>query len=166
MVLKDAVTGKGPGAIIEPVTAKDFQVIKKSRDRFDKFEWSRYAEYEVYKIRLENDKTILGLMCLTEHTDKATNAIEIELLEVASENIGNHKKLDNIAGCLIAYACRESFKRGYDGFVFLTPKTSLLKHYRTKYGFEHFAFSTGQRPDGFMFLHDDSARKLIKKYLE
>lgn len=49
---------------------------------------------------------------------------------------------------------------------YLAPKTSLLKHYHSKYGFAHFALSTLQRPEGFMFVHDDSARKLIREYLE
>src|SRR5690606_4515277 len=166
MVLKELATAKELEATIEPVADKEYTVIKKSKDRFDKFDWSRYKGHEVYKIRLKDNERILGLMSLVEHSDKATNAVEIELLEISSENMGRTKKLDHIAGCLIAYACRESFKRGHDGFVFLTPKTSLLKHYRSKYGFEHFPLSTLQRPDGFMFLHDDNARKLIKKYLE
>lgn len=166
MLLKELTTGNELEAVIEPVADKDYSVIKKSKDRFNKFNWNRYKGREVYKIRLINEDAILGLMCLAEHEDKATNAMEIELLEVSSENMGRIKKLDNIVGCLIAYACRESFKRGHDGFVFLTPKTSLLKPYQTKYGFEHFALSTASRPEGFMFLHDDSARKLIKEYLE
>ena len=123
MNLKDAVTGEALEAVIEPMTNNDFKVIKKSRDRFNKFNWSEYQGGEVYKIRLKADDSILGLMCLTDHEDEATNAIEIELLEVSVENIGSGKKLLNIGGCLIAFASRESFKRGHDGIVFLTPKT-------------------------------------------
>lgn len=152
-------------AIIEPVTSKDFKTIKKSKDRFDKFNWNQYQGEEVYKIRLQNEETILGLMCLIEHADEAINAIEIELLEVSVENMGSKKKWDNIGGCLIAFACRESFKRGHDGCIFLTPKTSLLEHYPAKYGFHHIPLKTIRRPEGLMVLYGDDARKLINKYL-
>ncbi len=126
MHVKDVATGWALEAVIEPMTNKDFKVIKKSKLRFNKFDWDDYRGEEVYKLRLKSDDTILGLMCLIDHADEATNAIEIELLEVGEENIGSEKRLDNIGGCLIAFACRESFKRGHDGFVFLTPKTQLL----------------------------------------
>ncbi|MGV8136822.1 MAG: hypothetical protein AB2L20_16555 [Mangrovibacterium sp.] len=166
MFLKDTATGKELEAVIEPLTNKDFKIVKRSKDRFDKFDWSEYQGQEVYKLRLENDETILGLMCLTDHTDEATDAIEIELLEVSAENIGSKKKLENIGGCLIAFACRESFKRGHDGFLFLTPKTTLITHYSAKYGFHHFPLKTVQRPEGLMVLYEDGSRKLIKEYLK
>lgn len=99
-------------------------------------------------------------------SDEETNAIEIELLEVSEENIGSEMKLDFIGGCLIAFACRESFKRGHDGIVFLTPKTQLLKHYPLKYGFHHLPLRTVQRPEGLMILFEDDSRKMIKEYLD
>jgi hypothetical protein len=164
--LEDTSSGERLEAVIEPLTNKDFKVIKTSRDRFDKFDWSKYRQQEVYKLRLLTEDAILGLMCLIEHTDEATNAVEIELLEVSKENMGTRKKLDHIGGCLIAFACRESFKRGHDGCVFLTPKTSLIKYYTSKYGFHHMPIKTFDRPEGFMILYDDGSRKLIRKYLD
>ncbi len=166
MFIKDVATGEALEAVIESMTNKDFKAIKKSRDRFNKFDWSEYQGEEVYKLRLKSDDTILGLMCLIDHEDEATNAIEIELLEVSEENIGLKKKLENIGGCLIAFACREAFKRGHDGVVFLTPKTQLLKHYSLKYGFHHMPLRTVQRPEGLMILYEEGSRKLIKKYLD
>jgi hypothetical protein len=44
-------------------------------------------------------------------------AVEIRLLESAKSNVGKGKKVDSIAGCLIAWACRLSIKRGYDGWI-------------------------------------------------
>jgi hypothetical protein len=166
MVLKDTETGELLKAVIERLRTKDFTVIKKSKDRFDKFDWSKYKEQEVYKLRLKTDDIILGLICLRDHKDEETNAIEIELLEVSKENIGSKKKFDYIGGCLIAFACRESFKRGHDGCIFLTPKTYLLKHYTSKYGFHHMPLKTLRRPEGLMILYEDGSRKLIKRYLE
>lgn len=165
MFLKETATGTAVEAVIEPVTSNDFKLIKKDKERFDKFDWDQYRKQEVYKLRLKTAETILGLICLIDHPDIATNAIEIELLEVSNENIGANKKLDNIGGCLIAFACRESFKRGRGGFVFLTPKTSLLDHYRSKYGFHHMPVRTAARPEGLMILYEEASIKLIRKYL-
>ena len=166
MVLEDTSTGEKLEAVIEPMKSKDFKIVKRSKERFNKFDWNVYQKEEVYKIRLATDDIILGLMCLVDHTDEETNAIEIELLEASSENMGPKKKLDHIGGCLIAYACRESFKRGHDGCVFLTPKTSLVTHYPSKYGFHHMPWKTEKRPEGFMILYEDGSRRLIKKYLD
>jgi hypothetical protein len=166
MELLEVSTGNKLEAVIERMTNKDFTTVRKSNDRFDKFDWSVYKKQEVYKIRLTTDNIILGLMCLIDHTDEETNAIEIELLEASVENMGPHKKLDHVAGCLIAFACRESFKRGHDGCIFLTPKTSLLNHYPAKYGFHHMPWKTEKRPEGFMILYEDGSRRLIRKYLD
>ncbi|SKA46783.1 hypothetical protein SAMN04488128_10826 [Chitinophaga eiseniae] len=164
--LKEVFTNSYLMAVIEPMTLADFKVVKKSREQFDKFNWNQYRQKEVYKLRLKEDDIILGLMCLIDHTDEATDAIEIELLEVSSENIGKEKRLDCIGGCLIAFACRESFKRGHEGCVFLVPKSSLLDHYPAKYGFQYIPVKSDRRPNGFMILFEPGARKLIKMYLD
>lgn len=165
MIVRDIATGEDLEAIIVPVEAKDFAIIARDKKRFG-FDWKDYKKQEVYKLCLRNDDTILGLMGLTSHTDPGINAIEINLLESAAEHIGPDKKIDFIGGCLIAFACRESFKRGHEGFVFLVPKTDLIEHYPAKYGFTHFPMRTAERPEGIMTLSDSVSRKLIKKYLE
>ena len=165
MKVKDVQSGVEFDAEIEPVSKEDFSTIKKDIGRFAKFDWSKYKGKEVYQLKLKNGKQILGLMCIIDHTDPYTNAIEIELLEVAAENVGVDKKIENIGGCLIAFACRESIKRGHDGYVFLIPKTELVKHYINHYGFEHFPMRTSERPEGFLYLEDYTSRSLIEKYL-
>jgi hypothetical protein len=166
MQLEEVSSGEKFEAIIEPMTPKDFKAIKKDKIRFDSFDWNAYKNNEVYKLRLAADETILGLMCLIDHPGEGINAVEIDLLEVSVENRRGKMKLAPIAGCLIAFACRESFKRGYDGWVFLTPKTYLLDHYPSAYGFTHVPFKTQDRPDGFMELNTGASLKLIKKYLD
>lgn len=163
--LIDTESGKLVDACIEPMATKDFTIIKKSVKRFDKFDWDKYKTQEVYKLKLKENDLIVGLMCLIEHHE-GVDAIEIGLLEVSTENIGKEKKMDDIGGCLIAFACRESFKRKHDGFVFLIPKTSLIDHYIHKYGFHHEAIKTPDRPNGFMVQDNKGARKLIKAYLD
>lgn len=163
MYIEDVKTGQKLEAVIEPISAEDLKIIKSDPDFT--FNWGKYKGMEVRKLRSLTDKKILGLMCIIDHTDPGTNAIQIECLEVRDENVGKKKKLDRIAGCLIAYACRESIKRGHDGHIYLYPKSNLIEHYQDKYGF----FYTGPvviSRTGIMIGEERLARKLIKEYLE
>lgn len=108
----------------------------------------------------------MGLVCIIDHTEANINAIEIELLEVCYENVGVQKIFEGISGCLIAFACRESFKRGHDGFVLLTPKTVLIEHYIKKYGFHFVGIKSISRPQGFMVADSDVSRQITKAYLD
>jgi hypothetical protein len=166
MKVRDVQTGVEFDVEIEPLSNEDFKAVKKDIKRFAKFNWSLYKDKEVYKLKLKAGNEILGLMCIIDHTDTQTDAIEIGLLEVAAEHVGADKKIENISGCLIAFACREAIKRGHDGYVFLIPKTKLVEHYIKYYGFEHFPMKTVGRPEGFLYLEGHTSRKLIEKYLK
>ncbi|PUZ26649.1 hypothetical protein GA0116948_102182 [Chitinophaga costaii] len=165
MVLHNVKTDEKHQAVIEKVVEEDFKHIKKNKARFDSFNWNKFKGQEVYKLRLADSQDILGLMCLIDYPpENGMKALEINLLEVSSENRGQGKKWSGIAGCLIAFACRESFKRGYEGWVFLIPKSELVEHYTKAYGFIHVPLTTTHRPAGFMELETASARALIKRY--
>lgn len=84
--------------------------------------------------------------------------IEIKLLEVRKEMVGRKKTVTGIAGCLIAFACEQAFKKGYRGFVSLVPKTHLIAHYITKYGFSQY----GRQ----LAIEGVKANQLIEQYLE
>ncbi|UYQ94858.1 hypothetical protein MKQ68_07100 [Chitinophaga horti] len=117
MKVKHLVTNELIEAVVERVTSIDFKLILKEKTRFKWFNWNSYKQHEVYKLRAEENNKILGLMAIVDHIDPGIDAIEIELLEVSFENTGANKEVDDIAGCLIAYACRESFKEGMkDGY--------------------------------------------------
>lgn len=164
--LKNIRTEELVDAFIERVSAKDFTLIKKSKHRFNKFDWSKYKGKEVYKLTIKDNDLIVGLLCIIDHPDSGIDAIEIELLESSAENIGKGKTYDHIGGCLIAFACRESFKRGHDGCTFLTPKTSLIRHYMEKYGFIYQQVKTPGRPNGFMVHYEEGARKMISEFIQ
>ena len=85
----------------------------------------------------------------------------MDALELAPQNIGQKtKRYDYVAGCLIAFACRESFKieGDYKGFLTFVSKTNLIEWYAKKYGAE---LALGQR----MFIDWENGEKLIEKYL-
>lgn len=86
----------------------------------------------------------------------------MNVLEIAPHNIGRkNKKYDYVAGCLIAFACKESFKlkSAYKGFLTFMAKSSLIKWYSGKYGAKA---GLGQR----MYIDSENGLKLIKEYLE
>ncbi|MGX5819341.1 hypothetical protein ACWKWU_14145 [Chitinophaga lutea] len=123
--------------------------------RFE-FDWESEMLFQVYKLNLRGKDRILGLMAL--HIIPEERRIEIRLLEAAAENVGKNKRYDGVAGCLIAYACRQSFKFGFGGFVSLIPKTKLIRWYCLVYGFV---------PMGrHLVLEGNNAIALITKYLE
>ncbi|HEY3390388.1 MAG TPA: hypothetical protein VGK38_12490 [Prolixibacteraceae bacterium] len=98
-----------------------------------------------------------GAMCLRFEHDM----LIMDALELAPHNIGQkNKRYDYVAGCLIAFGCRESFKTkgNYKGFLTFISKTNLIKWYAEKYGAE---LALGQR----MFIDWENGERLIEKYL-
>lgn len=85
----------------------------------------------------------------------------MDTLEIAPHNVSSvQKKFDLVAGCLIAFSCRESFKieGSYKGFLTFTSKTNLISWYQHKYGATH---ALGNR----MYFDDVVGLKLIERYL-
>ena len=95
------------------------------------------------------------------HLKVESGMLIMDAVEIAPHNIGrNKKRYDYVAGCLIAFACRESFKLegSYKGFLTFVSKTNLIKWYSEKYDA---TLTLGQR----MFIDSESGEKLINKYL-
>ncbi|MBC7865703.1 MAG: hypothetical protein IAF38_22200 [Bacteroidia bacterium] len=152
MVITDVKNGEKIEAQIESLTTEDYKQIRKDK-RFN-FDWDTEKYSEVFKLTLDNQ--ILGLISLKTVLEQLY--IEINLLEISRENVGREKKYENIAGCLIAYACRLSFKRGCDGFVCLIPKTELKDHYNRQYGMKFMGLKN--------YTDSENSKKLIERYLE
>lgn len=120
------------------------------------FDWLNQLDYEVYKIALaEQPDHILGLMSCTDIPQEFR--VHVNLIEVNSSDVGQLKKLDRIAGCLIAHACSLAFKRGYGGFVSLMPKTKLIDLYQEKYGFRQFG--------RMLAVQFEASAELVKNYI-
>jgi len=131
MKLLEVKTGKLLAAGIAGLTEEDLEELEKS-ERF-RFDWNKEQDNEIYKIYLVDSDLIVGLVSLKDIPKEIR--LHIQLIESSKENAGRQKEIDRIPGCLIAFACELSFKKGYDGFVSLVPKTQLVDHYIKKYGF-------------------------------
>jgi hypothetical protein len=111
---------------------------------------------EVYKLTIINNPNIIqDLLSLTIETDH----VFMNLVEGAPFNIGKNKLYEGVAGNLVAYACKVSFQKGFDGFVAFDAKTKLIKHYEKTLGAYRFG---GQR----MIIPTKPAQILIDKYFK
>jgi hypothetical protein len=131
-------------------------ILKKNGWNFDwKAEFNDFKK-EVYKLTIVNNPDIIqGLLSITIESDH----IYMNLLESAPFNIGKQKLYEGVAGNLVAYACKTSFQKGFDGFVAFTAKTKLIKHYEETLGAYHFK---NQR----MIIDTEPAKILVNKYFK
>ena len=83
----------------------------------------------------------------------------MDLLESAPFNLGRNKLYEGVLGNLVAYACKVSFQRGFEGFVSFTAKTKLIEHYEKSIG----AFHLGNH---LMIIENKAAQQLIDKYFK
>ncbi len=130
------------------------QEIDEFGQRFE-FDWQALTGCEIYALRLNRERLVVGMMALKNIPDELR--IEIVLLESSRENVGRLKTYERIAGCLIGFACRLAFMRGYFGFVSLIPKTRLIEHYTAMYGFEQYG--------RHLAIDMERSQQLIEKYL-
>ena len=154
MKLVNVETGEKINGRISRLTSKQVKKLKGSK-KFQ-FDWSLESVNEVHAIKKAGNGELLGLISLTYVAEELR--IHINLIESAIPHQGKHKEIDGIPGCLIGFACEMSFKKGYDGFVSLTPKTKLVEYYHKKFGF----IQTGKNMAVFLQI----SQSIIKKYLK
>ncbi len=85
--------------------------------------------------------------------------IYMPLIESAPFNKGKSKIYLGAPGNLVAFACRLSFQKGFDGFVSFHSKTKLIEHYEGTLGAHHVG---GQ----LMIINSKAAKKLVDKYFK
>ncbi|MFK7786020.1 MAG: N-acetyltransferase [Crocinitomicaceae bacterium] len=114
---------------ILPIEERDFDRIEEDRYFFN---WREEEDYHVYKLMISGRDDILGLASFGFIDEESR--VEIRLLAVSSENRGERKKYDRIAGCLIGFAARIAL-RMYRTLpcLSLEPKTELREYYKKKY---------------------------------
>lgn len=104
---------------------------------------------------INNSNIIQGLISLTDKGDH----IFMDLIESARFNKGKKKLYKGVAGNLVAFACKLSFERGYEGVVSFIAKTQLIDHYAMTLGARLFG---GNR----MFIDTKEAYVLTTTYFK
>ena len=153
----DKINEKFVKAEILPMNKKSIP-LKKDGWNFNWHQFLKESTGQAFILRtVDSPQNIEGALFLKVEYEM----LIMEVLELAPQNIGRaNKRYDYVAGCLIAFACRESFKieGTYKGFLTFMSKTNLISWYAEKYGAE---LALGQR----MFIDWENGEKLIEKYL-
>lgn len=155
--IQNTISGDSFQTEVSLLTKADLkQVTKKNGWSFNwKNEFDDNAK-EVNKLTIINNPNIIqGLLSLTIEADH----VFMNLVESAPFNIGKTKLYEGIAGNLVAYACKVSFQKGFDGFVAFDAKTKLIQHYEKTLGAYRFG---GQR----MIIPTEPAQILIDNYFK
>jgi len=92
---------------------------------------------------------------LTEKKDH----VFMHLIESAPFNRGENKIYLGVPGNLVAFACKVSFHRGFEGYVSFRSKSDLIAHYEKILGAVHI----GRQ---LMIINTISAQKLIEIYFK
>ena len=155
--IENTITGDTFTTSIIHLTKADLKTVTKQKDWvFDwKYELNQPGR-EVYKLTIaENVNIVQGLISLEIKLDH----VYMHLVESAPFNKGSDKVYSGIPGNLVAFACRLSFQRGFEGNVSFVSKTQLIKHYTETLE----AFHAGGR---LMIIETRAALRLINRYFK
>ncbi|PWK19412.1 hypothetical protein LV89_03928 [Arcicella aurantiaca] len=122
-----------------------------------KFDWTKESteiQRQIFKlVTLENPSIIHGLISIEDKGD----LIYMHLIENAKFNKGKEKTYYGVAGNLVAFACKTSFEKGYDGFISFTSKSKLIEHYKKSLGAKIFMGNV-------MIIDTPESFRLFKRY--
>ncbi|MGF1636013.1 MAG: hypothetical protein ACFCUU_02995 [Cyclobacteriaceae bacterium] len=155
--LENVITGDSFQTDVSLIDKSDLKLISKKNGWI--FNWKseyKQPDRDVYKLTIiGNPDIIQGLVCITEREDH----VYMHLIESAPFNLGRHKMYLGVPGNLVAFVCKISFHRGFEGYVSFTSKTQLMEHYEKILG----AKTVGGQ---LMVINTDAALKLIDKYFK
>lgn len=155
--LENLITGDNFPTDIVITDMNDFKSITKKEGWL--FDWKsefKMPDRDVYKLTIVNNHTVIqGLISLSVKTDH----VYLHLIESAPFNKGKNKVYAGVPGNLVAFACKLSFQRGFEGYLSFLSKTNLINHYENTLG-------ATQVGGNLMIINTVAALKLINKYFD
>jgi len=152
--IENTFTGDSFKTEILKLSLKNIKTLKKTDWLFD---WKAEAKKEdksVFKLVIVNNPDIIqGLMSQQDKGDH----IFMHLIESNRFNRGAGKIYLGVPANLVAFACKLSFDKGYEGYISFESKTKLIDHYRKTLG-ANLLFGN------FMAIDTKAATKLIDQY--
>ncbi len=132
--------------------------------RFNFNKHSRNKDCETYILTTENAQEIIEGCLIINSRNKFE--VYMAFVEVAPHNKGKNKKYDRIAGCLIAFACRQSFIQGKEGYLAFDVREEneeneikLMAVYSAHY------YAVRLEGTTTMIILPEGSEKLINEYL-
>jgi hypothetical protein len=154
--IENTLTGEIFNTEIVRLTISDAKQINKSEWQFNWIKELKDKTKNVYKLTTVNNPTIIqGLVSIEDKQDH----IFMHLIENAKFNKGKAKVYYGVPGNLVAYVCKVSVEKGYEGFLAFDAKSALIKHYQESLHATHFR---GLR----MFIEPKAAIRLISQYFK
>ena len=154
--IENTSTGEVFDTEIVKLTKSDINQIKKNEWQFDWHTELKDKTKEVYKLTTVNNPSIIqGLVSLEDKQDH----IFMHLIESAAFNKGKGKVYFGVPGNLVAFVCKISVDKGYEGFLAFDAKSALIKHYEESL---HATYFRGLR----MFIDTNAALRLISQYFK
>jgi len=154
--IENLATGEVFDTEIVRVTEGNIKQIKKTDWQFNWHKELKDKSKEVYKLTTVNNPAIIqGMVSIEDKHDH----LFMHLIESSKFNKGKTKVYLGVPGNLVAYACKVSVDKGYEGFLAFDAKSSLIKHYEATLHATHFR---GLR----MFIETSAALRLISQYFK
>ena len=154
--IENTVSGDVFDTDIFQLSSKDIRQINKAVWQFNWQEQLKLFDRETYKLVIKNNpKIIQGLISLSDLGDH----IYMHLIESAKFNKGKSKIYTGVPGNLVAFACKLSFDKGYDGYLAFDAKTILVQHYKETLFATHFKGTK-------MIIETPAANRLINQYFK
>ncbi len=154
--IENTVSGDVFDTDIFQLHRKDIKQINKAVWQFNWQEQLKLNDRETYKLVIRNNpKIIQGLISISDLGDH----IYMHLIESAKFNKGKTKIYTGVPGNLVAFACKLSFEKGYDGYLAFDAKTVLVRHYQETLYATHFKGTK-------MIIETPAANRLINQYFK
>jgi hypothetical protein len=152
--IENVITGDSFKTEVLLFSAKDLKQLKKTDWLFDWKSESSNKDKSIHKLVIvDNPNIIQGLISLQDKGDH----IFMHLIESNKFNRGTRKVYLGVPGNLVAFACKLSFDKGYDGYLSFESKTKLIGHYQKTLGAD-LVF------DNIMAIDTEAAMKLLEQY--
>jgi len=153
--IENTISGDSFDTDVHPISKDEIKQIKKINGWH--FNWNyefNQTDRVVYKLTIKDNFIIVqGLISISDFKDH----FYLHLIESAPFNRGKRKLYKGIPGNLVAFTCKESWDKGYEGFVAFISKTALIEHYEHTLGAVHIG---GNK----MVIFPGEALQLIKRY--
>lgn len=153
--IENRLTGEVFQTFLVPFTGNE----KNYKKKLWHFDWKaelKKPSKEIYKLIIPQDPDIIqGLICFFSHHDH----IFMDLIESAVFNQGEKKLFEGVPGNLVAFACKSSFERGYQGVVAFKAKSVLVSHYEQ-------TLKAKRIKGNEMFIDSPDAYNLVKRYFK
>jgi hypothetical protein len=155
--IENAFSGDSFDTELSLISKDDLRPVKKGNGwQFDwKYEFEQF-DRQVYKLTIKgNPKVIQGLISFSDEKDH----LFMHLIESAPFNKGKNKIYVGVPGNMVAFLCKDSLDKGYEGFVSFISKTQLIEHYERTLRAVHVG---GHK----MVIFPKEALQLVKKYFK